>query len=707
MENDNDIDDSNEQCGDNEKIETQNSSNEKIENLQMEENVVSNKIKRKWFISTTLGITLMILIFAVVSVCVYAPIKNFIFSGYDLEQYLGNYDFAYILSDLTKHINRTEFENKDSYTDRYNNMENIKYYIKNTETNEFASNISDLGYYTLQEEINNSRFYLHAAIDEKGNPSITGIKAAKFNKTAFMDSLKTSHSPIGKKEELADLQIHFIVPEKLGSTNDVLIRNMKSVHLQQRIILIFAIGGISILLLIILAFSLPYSSQKQAGIVRLFNKMYLEFKFLCWFCFLMLDIGVLNIVSYNAPHYIDFDLTTVIYDANWYFYLVGIPVTFTLYYLIYLSICYIKHIYHTSFVEEFIKNTILGKIFFYISHNVKTLVNNIVNIDETKEYRKKLLTLLGINLLALGLIAFTFPLGWIFALGYTLLLFNYSVKVLEKVRFLNEASSLLSKGNFDIVLPVDMGILSPFSKNLNNIKEGFKVAVEKEVKSQNMKTELITNVSHDLKTPLTSIITYVDLLKAEGIDKEARKEYIDVLDKKSKRLKVLIDDLFDISKASSGNIELHLEKLDVIALLRQTLGELEEKINESGLQMRINLPESKAICELDGRKTYRVFDNILSNIFKYSMANSRVYIDVEENERNISFIFKNIAAYEMNFNSSDIMERFTRGDASRSTDGSGLGLAIAKSLVELQKGKLSITVDGDLFKLIVTFPKSK
>ena len=201
-------------------------------------------------------------------------------------------------------------------------------------------------------------------------------------------------------------------------------------------------------------------------------------------------------------------------------------------------------------MEEFIKNTILGKIFFYISHNVKTLVNNIVNIDETKEYRKKLLTLLGINLLALGLIAFTFPLGWIFALGYTLLLFNYSVKVLEKVRFLNEASSLLSKGNFDIVLPVDMGILSPFSKNLNNIKEGFKVAVEKEVKSQNMKTELITNVSHDLKTPLTSIITYVDLLKAEGIDKEARKEYIDVLDKKSKRLKVLIDDLFDISKAS-------------------------------------------------------------------------------------------------------------------------------------------------------------
>jgi signal transduction histidine kinase len=250
-----------------------------------------------------------------------------------------------------------------------------------------------------------------------------------------------------------------------------------------------------------------------------------------------------------------------------------------------------------------------------------------------------------------------------------------------------------------------MGVLSPFSRNLNNIKDGFKIAVEKEVKSQNMKTELITNVSHDLKTPLTSIITYLDLLKTEDTDERTRKEYIEVLDKKSKRLKVLIDDLFDISKASSGNIELHLERLDVIALLHQALGELEEKINESGLQMRINLPESKAICELDGRRTYRVFENIMSNIFKYSMENSRVYIDVEEKEKNISFIFKNISAYEMNFDSSDIMERFTRGDASRSTEGSGLGLAIAKSLVELQKGNLSITVDGDLFKLIVTFPK--
>lgn len=274
------------------------------------------------------------------------------------------------------------------------------------------------------------------------------------------------------------------------------------------------------------------------------------------------------------------------------------------------------------------------------------------------------------------------------------------------MRFLNEASSILSKGNFDISLPEDMGILSPFSKNLNNIKDGFKIAIDKEVKSQSMKTELITNVSHDLKTPLTSIITYIDLLKADGVKPEVQKEYLDVLDKKSKRLKTLIDDLFDISRATSGNIELYLEKLDVIALLRQTLGELEERIVKSSLQFKINLPESKITCQLDGRKTYRVFENIISNILKYSLENSRVYIDTSEDDKNISIIFKNIASYEMNFNSTDIMDRFIRGDASRSMDGSGLGLAIAKSLIELQGGSLDIIVDGDLFKLLAILPKT-
>ena len=318
--------------------------------------------------------------------------------------------------------------------------------------------------------------------------------------------------------------------------------------------------------------------------------------------------------------------------------------------------------------------------------------------------QEKFILLIIINFVVLMLINLAGPvLGTLLVIGYSAVLFNYGIKLLEKVSALNAASSQLAKGDFDLNLPEDMGILSSFANNLKNIKEGFKVAVEQELKSQNMKTQLITNVSHDLKTPLTSIITYVDLLK-RGPGLDTRREY-NILDKKSKRLQVLIDDLFEASRASTGNIELSPEELDIVALLRQTLGEMEEKINESSLTLRVNLPEHKIICNLDGARTFRVFENVLGNILKYSMPNSRVYIDALEDEKSVSLTFKNISAYEMNFHPSEITERLVRGDRARHTEGSGLGLAIAKSLVELQGGSLHIDIDGDLFKLTLTFPK--
>ncbi|SHI81025.1 sensor histidine kinase [Lutispora thermophila] len=475
-------------------------------------------------------------------------------------------------------------------------------------------------------------------------------------------------------------------------------------YLDRYIILVLSIGVISLLLLIITAFAIPYSHQQEASIVKIFNRIFIEFKAIIWFIFLAL-IYIIAETSLYSDYESQFNIATMLYNANLGFYLIGIPVTFILYNLIYLSITYIKHIYHTGFVSGFIKNSIFGKLLFYVANLVKEIANGLMEINTNDDSHRNLLKLLGIHLIVLGFISLAYPLGPFLAIVYTGFLFSYLTKVIDKAKTLTEASSKLAEGNFDIVVPEDMGILTPYARNLNNIKEGFRLAVEKELKSQNMKTELISNVSHDLKTPLTSIITYVDLLKKDDIDDETRKEYIDILDKKSKRLKILIEDLFEASKASSGNIELHMEKLDVVALLRQTLGELEEKINNSSLHMKINLPDKKVTCQLDGRKTYRIFDNIIGNILKYAMPNSRVYIDAEENDKEISFIFKNISAYEMNFDPSEIMERFTRGDKSRNTEGSGLGLAIAKSLVELQRGKININIDGDLFKLTVTFPK--
>ncbi|MGM9534925.1 MAG: sensor histidine kinase, partial [Intestinibacter sp.] len=214
--------------------------------------------------------------------------------------------------------------------------------------------------------------------------------------------------------------------------------------------------------------------------------------------------------------------------------------------------------------------------------------------------------------------------------------------------------------------------------------------------------ELITNVSHDLKTPLTSIINYVELIKKEeNISPDYLKDYVNVLDKKSKRLKVLIEDLFEASKASTGNIELELVKLDLKQLLRQSIGELEDKLEAAKLSLRVNLTEEDTFVLADGRRMYRVFENLLSNICKYSLENTRVYIDLEKRDGKITATMKNISSYELNFDPEEIMERFKRADESRNTEGSGLGLAIARDLVNLQGGNLTIDIDGDLFKVTV------
>jgi len=265
----------------------------------------------------------------------------------------------------------------------------------------------------------------------------------------------------------------------------------------------------------------------------------------------------------------------------------------------------------------------------------------------------------------------------------------------------------MAEGNLKAEISADLGVFAELGEELKKVQSGFAKAVAEEAKSQNMKTELITNVSHDLKTPLTAIITYVDLLKKEDITQEERKEYVDTLDKKSQRLKVLIEDLFEVSKASSNNITLYCTGIDLVNLLKQVCLENEDKITDSNLEFRWNLPEKKCVSYLDPNRTYRIMDNLIQNILKYSMPYSRVYIDMEEQEEEYVIRFKNMSAVEMNFDASEITERFVRGDLSRNTEGSGLGLAIAQSFTELQGGKFEVEIDGDLFKVTLRFPKNE
>ena len=242
-------------------------------------------------------------------------------------------------------------------------------------------------------------------------------------------------------------------------------------------------------------------------------------------------------------------------------------------------------------------------------------------------------------------------------------------------------------------------------KYINDISNGFENAIEESMKSERLKTELITNVSHDIKTPLTSIINYVDLLKEEEIDNEKANEYIEILDMKSQRLKKLIEDLVEASKASSGAIKLNMENINVVELFKQAIGEFQDKFQNKGLSIITNYEKEYIYIKADSRYLYRVIENLFSNITKYALEASRVYIDIETEENKVKISVKNISKERLNISEEELMQRFVRGDKSRTTDGSGLGISIAKSLVELQNGTFKLKIDGDLFKVEIKFDK--
>ncbi len=288
-----------------------------------------------------------------------------------------------------------------------------------------------------------------------------------------------------------------------------------------------------------------------------------------------------------------------------------------------------------------------------------------------------------------------------------ILLRKYWGEMQVKYRTLLNGINEIAEGNLDVEIKEDLGIFNPFKEQLCRIQEGLKKAVAQEVKSERTKSELITNVSHDLKTPLTAIITYVNLLKQENVTEEERRSYIQVLDQKSMRLKVLIEDLFEVSKASSGTVTLHPENVDIISLLKQVRFELSDKMEASGIEFRFNLPEERVVLYLDSQKTYRIFENLLVNIAKYGLPGTRAYILVaREPDGYVNISMRNISAKELNVSPEELTERFVRGDSSRNTEGSGLGLAIARSFVEIQGGTMKIEVEDDLFRVIIRWKEA-
>lgn len=360
---------------------------------------------------------------------------------------------------------------------------------------------------------------------------------------------------------------------------------------------------------------------------------------------------------------------------------------------------------------DIFKTTFIYRTFKLLKKNIKKTIKKSRGLTRSMPLSKRII---GISIICLvinviGWFMDMITYGAVFSFGASIIsigVFTYYVlKKLDYLRYIMDGTQRIKDG--DIHYKIDLEGEDNFTMladNINNIRDGLDKAIDNQLRSERMKSELITNVSHDLKTPLTSIINYVELIKKEeDISPVYLKDYVNVLDSKSKRLKALIEDLFEASKASSGNIELNMEKIDLTQLLRQSIGELEEKISEANLDLKIDVPEEKVYIRADGRRLYRVLENLLSNISKYSLANTRVYINITELDGKVRLTMKNISSYELNFDPEEIMERFKRADDSRNTEGSGLGLAIARDLVNLQGGSFNLDIDGDLFKSIVEF----
>lgn len=351
-----------------------------------------------------------------------------------------------------------------------------------------------------------------------------------------------------------------------------------------------------------------------------------------------------------------------------------------------------------------------GGIFRRMKQFLAKQYDALLHLDFRDKTNRTILKIVLINFAILFIVCLFWYYGTFALIIYSVILFlflrKYTNDLQGKYKLLLRSTNQLAEGHLDVPIEGDIGLFNPIQDELKKIQKGFKKAVEEEVKNERMKTELVTNVSHDLRTPLTAIITYVDLLKNEE-DEEKRKEYIEVLEKKSLRLKVLIEDLFEISKAASKNVVMHYMKVDIVDLLKQVGLENDRKIAEANLEFRWKLPEHKLVMWLDSQKTYRIFENLIVNITKYAMPHTRVYVEMTETENDVHISMKNVSAAELDFNVDEITDRFVRGDTSRNTEGSGLGLAIAKSFTELQHGTLRISTEADLFKAEITLPKTE
>lgn len=612
-------------------------------------------------------------------------------------------------------------EEKEKITEKYTlNDEEMKEYILNRKVNSASDlnnkiksyvNLNFRAYDKLKDIwiggekidsnniIKNSKYFKEINIDYNGNVIekiyVDGkeinnniisklIYYNKYSYHTYYDRYEPNNIYAYDYNEKQSISIYIWMPQEIKK-GDVVYENLKKVEIN---INRFYLSCGSFIMFIILAILCLVSLSKNKSKINIIEDIVNKIK--VWPIEAKVGIGILGWISWNT--------TYIYYNANNYIRRLNlISVIWTslalLIYYVLIRVIIINYNERTLF-----KNNITIKCWNYLNE-----IMTRSSLIKTFLIMSGLYVISGLLLFVVSGILSIFPIGILIGIILTIIYIVIFIKELIYLDKIIIGSKAATEGKLNCnIEEKGRGHLRELAHDINNIRDGLRKSIESEMKSENMKTELITNVSHDLKTPLTSIINYIDLLKRENIESETAKDYINILDKKSQRLKVLIDDLFEASKATSGAMELNITKIDIVQLLKQSLGENDERFKNSNLSVKLDIPDTKIFINGDGQRLYRVFENLISNIVKYSLSNTRVYIQMYvDDENKVVIIMRNISAYELDFCANEITNRFKRGDSSRSTEGSGLGLAIAKSIVELHGGKFNIEVDGDLFKSII------
>lgn len=610
------------------------------------------------------------------------------------ENFADNYLYFFIdkIQDCMKEekeYNFIPFENEKGETYYYSNNKNnynytngigayINYIIVDKKDGTIYTNVKSSNYKNYMENMKHQEIYWNI-VDGEVETNLTYIDK---------ENIKYNHMyNYNENMKLYDIYSSYDEEKTSQNTNFSINRKIYDFMLQHKKLPEYAYI-ISLILLIVISGYLLWSIGHKKGKKEI-NLNSID----------KIPYEIITIVSLILIYIFIYILANIFNTIN-YIVLIGGTMTYFICYILCAiwGTTTIKRIKAKKFFESFL----IYKIARWCCQKVKKYSN---------EIKKDMFVSKNIFWYYLNFIAISVILSMFFFTGVTLIIliifwiwvYYMIMKYMKKQEEIKETLKKIYEGNKNVYIDEKefSGTLKEMVTYINDIAGGFSNAIEESLKSERLKTELITNVSHDIKTPLTSIINYVDLLKKENIVDEKIKEYIQILDSKSQRLKKLTEDLVEASKVSSGNIKLNIEEINIKELINQSIGEFKDRFENKQLKIETTMPNEEVKIKADSRYMYRIIENLFSNITKYAQENSRVYIDIMNKNNEIEIDIKNISKERLNISSDELMQRFVRGDKSRYTEGSGLGLSIAKSLAELQKGKFDIVIDGDLFKVIM------